>query len=55
MKLQVDKGGDALYLRLDKSAIVETEEVAPVSRLTTTSRVRWSAWRCSTCRVGRPR
>lgn len=29
MKLQVDKGDDALYLRLGESDIVETEEVAP--------------------------
>ena len=29
MKLHVDKEADALYLRLDESAIVESEEVAP--------------------------
>ena len=29
MKLHVDKEADALYLRLDDSEIVETEEVAP--------------------------
>lgn len=29
MKLQVDKQADALYLRLDDSAIVESTEVAP--------------------------
>ena len=29
MKLTIDKEADALYLRLDKSRIVETEEVAP--------------------------
>ena len=29
MKLHVDKEGDALYLRLDESVIVESEEVAP--------------------------
>ena len=29
MKLQVDKQADALYLRLDDSAIVESVEVAP--------------------------
>ena len=29
MKLRVDKEADALYLRLDNSRIVETEEVAP--------------------------
>ena len=29
MKLSVDKEADALYLRLDTSRIVETEEVAP--------------------------
>ena len=29
MKLSVDKEADALYLRLDASRIVETEEVAP--------------------------
>ena len=28
MKLHVDKEADALYLRLDESAIVESEEVA---------------------------
>ena len=29
MRLQVDKQADALYLRLDDSAIVESVEVAP--------------------------
>lgn len=29
MKLHVDHEADALYLRLDDSAIVESEEVAP--------------------------
>ena len=29
MKLHVDKEADALYLRLDESEIVESEEVAP--------------------------
>ena len=29
MKLTIDKEADALYLRLDKSRIAETEEVAP--------------------------
>ncbi len=29
MKLKVDKEADALYLRLDDSAIVESEEVQP--------------------------
>lgn len=29
MKLSVDKEADALYLRLDNSRIVETEEVSP--------------------------
>ncbi len=29
MKLTVDKEADALYLRLDDSSIVETEEVSP--------------------------
>ena len=29
MKLRVDQKADALYLRLDDSAIVESEEVAP--------------------------
>ena len=29
MKLSVDKESDALYLRLDDSAIVESEEVSP--------------------------
>ncbi|GJQ34311.1 MAG: hypothetical protein JETCAE01_03210 [Anaerolineaceae bacterium] len=29
MKLKVDKESDALYLRLDDSAIVESEEVQP--------------------------
>ena len=29
MKLQVDKEADALFLRLDDSKIVESEEVAP--------------------------
>jgi len=29
MKLHVDKEADALYLRLDDSRIVESEEVAP--------------------------
>ena len=29
MKLHVDKKADALYLRLDDSPIVESEEVAP--------------------------
>jgi uncharacterized protein YuzE len=29
MKLHVDKEADALYLRLDASTIVESEEVSP--------------------------
>ena len=29
MKLKVDKETDALYLRLDDSAIVDSEEVSP--------------------------
>lgn len=29
MKLRVDKEADALYLRLDDSAIIESEEIAP--------------------------
>ena len=29
MKLKVDHDNDALYLRLDESAIVESEEVKP--------------------------
>ncbi|MCY4623439.1 MAG: DUF2283 domain-containing protein [Chloroflexi bacterium] len=29
MKLSVDKAADALYLRLDESKIVESEEVSP--------------------------
>ena len=29
MKLPVDKKSDALYLRLDDSAIIESEEVSP--------------------------
>ena len=29
MKLNVDRKADALYLRLDDSAIVESEEVSP--------------------------
>lgn len=29
MKLRIDKADDALYLRLDDSRIVESEEVAP--------------------------
>ena len=29
MKLNVDKEADALYLRLDDSTIVESEEVSP--------------------------
>lgn len=29
MKLKVDKESDALYFRLDESAVVESEEVQP--------------------------
>ena len=29
MRLKIDKGNDALYFRLDESAIVESEEVQP--------------------------
>lgn len=29
MKLHIDKGADALYLRLDDSRIIESEEVSP--------------------------
>lgn len=29
MKLHVDREADALYLRLDDSAIIESEEVSP--------------------------
>ena len=30
MKMHVDKKADALYLRLDESVIVDSEEVSPV-------------------------
>lgn len=29
MRLRVDRGSDALYLRLDESSVVESEEVQP--------------------------
>ncbi len=29
MRLQIDKAADALYLRLDESKIMESEEVSP--------------------------
>jgi uncharacterized protein YuzE len=29
MRLKVDKANDALYLRLDETAVVESEEVQP--------------------------
>lgn len=29
MKLHVDKEADALYLRLDESAIIDSEEISP--------------------------
>jgi uncharacterized protein YuzE len=29
MRLKVDKENDALYFRLDESAVIESEEVAP--------------------------
>jgi uncharacterized protein YuzE len=29
MRLKIDREGDALYLRLDESAIVDSEEVQP--------------------------
>jgi uncharacterized protein YuzE len=29
MKLRIDKEADALYLRLDKAKIIESEQVAP--------------------------
>ncbi len=29
MRLKVDKESDALYLRLDESAVVESEEIQP--------------------------
>jgi uncharacterized protein YuzE len=29
MKLKIDREADALYLRLDESSIVESEEVSP--------------------------
>lgn len=29
MKLHVDRAADALYLRLDESAIIDSEEVSP--------------------------
>jgi len=29
MRLKVDKASDALYLRLDETAVVESEEVQP--------------------------
>jgi uncharacterized protein YuzE len=29
MKIHIDKANDALYLRLDDSAIIESEEVSP--------------------------
>ena len=29
MRLKIDREGDALYLRLDESAVIESEEVQP--------------------------
>ena len=29
MRLKIDRDGDALYFRLDESAVVESEEVQP--------------------------
>lgn len=54
MKLHIDKKADALYLRFDDSAIVESEEVAPASSSTTTKPTKLSASSCSTPPVALP-
>ena len=54
MKLSVDKEADALYLRLDDSTIVESEEVSPGWCSITTNLTKSSAWNCSTSRNAPP-
>ena len=45
MKLAVDKDADALYLRLDDSAIVVSEQVSRGWCWTIMNRMKWWAWR----------
>jgi len=54
MRLHVDKEADALYLRLDDSKIIESEQVAPGVILDYSKKKR-SHWRsrCSNCPSGR--
>lgn len=49
MRLHVDKEADALYLRLDDSKIIESDEVAPGVILDYNEKKRWLGSRCSTC------
>ena len=47
MKMRVDKKADALYLRLDESAIVGPKRFRREWRWITTKQTKWWAWRCS--------
>ena len=53
MRLHVDKEADALYLRLDDSKIIESEEVAPGVILDYNEKDEVVGSRCSTCPSGR--
>jgi uncharacterized protein YuzE len=49
MRLHVDKEADALYLRLDDSKIIESEEVSPGVILDYNQQNEVSELRCSIC------
>ena len=54
MRLYVDKEADALYLRLDESDIVESEEVSPALRSTTMSPMKLLGSHCCISRSAPP-
>ena len=55
MRLKVDKTSDALYFRLDESAIVDSEEVRPGGILDFNEHGQWSGLSFSVSRLGRRR
>jgi hypothetical protein len=54
MKLHFDETADALYLRLDDSAIVESEEASLGSFLISTCAARWWVSRTCACKNAYP-
>ena len=46
MRIRTDEAADALYIRLEEAAIVESEEVSPSVILDFYEAAAWSASRC---------